>query len=103
MRNLGNRGAGDRSKSSYKIKEKRKAKVTSVGFHGKIGWMLTLPTLRGNIGEERVLFGWREKMNLILENVDYEGLLFIHEEVGNTGLRTPRSELEIGICSESSI
>lgn len=34
-------------------------------------------------------------MNLILENTDFESLLFIHEDVGDPGLRTQRSELEI--------
>lgn len=36
-------------------------------------------------------------MNLILEYVDSEGLLFINEDVGNTGLRTQRSELKIKV------
>lgn len=47
-------------------------------------------TRKGNIGEEN--FIWEKgKMNLILKNVDYEGLGFIREDAGNTG-RAQRSK-----------
>lgn len=97
MRNLGKGETGERSKLSYEIKGKRMSRITSVVFHWKTGWMVISLTTRDNTGE-RALFGRKEKMNLILKYVDSEGLLFIHEDVGNTGLRTQRSELEIEIC-----
>lgn len=52
-------------------------------------------TRKGNIEEN---FIWEKgKMNLILKNVDYEGLGFIREDAGNTG-RAQRSKQDIDIC-----